>query len=228
MAEPTRATAATATARSVPRPAEGLRLGSWLLSASRRSAGSSVAAQSAVPKARGPCQAGFVVSEVRETQVARATLPPPAHSGSTTWILVTCVALVCGGVLALAVGGEDHARAAEVIEIAREVPLDQPVALPAAHVEGPITLAAASEAVSIEMYSATWCGACAHARRWLGEQGITYHEIDVDTRADAMGQLSMLNPRRTLPTFDIDGDVVIGFDSGRLSSTIEGAARRHR
>jgi glutaredoxin 3 len=173
------------------------------------------------------------VSEVRESQAVRVALPAvkaaPARSGSTTWILVTCVALVCGGVLALALGGDHHARAAEVAEIAREVPLDQPPVIAAAPLpEGPITLAAASEAVSIEMYSATWCSACARARQWLGAQGVSYHEIDVDTRADAMGQLSMLNPRRTLPTFDIDGDVVVGFDSGRLSSTIEGAARRHR
>jgi glutaredoxin len=176
------------------------------------------------------------VSEVRESQAVRVALPAvkpsPARSGSSTWILVTCVALVCGGVLALALGGDHHARAHETAEVAREVPLDppRPPALAAAPSlpDGPITLATASEAISIEMYSATWCSACAHARRWLGEQGITYHEIDVDTRADAMGQLSMLNPRRTLPTFDIDGDVVVGFDSGRLSSTITGAARRHR
>ena len=178
------------------------------------------------------------MSEVRESQAVRVALPAvkssPARSGSSTWILVTCVALVCGGVLALALGGDHHARASEVAAISGEVPLDQPPLAAAAPPhgpaipDGPVTLAVASEGISIEMYSATWCSACAHARRWLGEQGITYREIDVDTRADAMGQLSMLNPRRTLPTFDIDGDVVVGFDSGRLSSTIEGAARRHR
>ncbi len=140
---------------------------------------------------------------------------------------MTCVALVCGGVLALALGGDHHGRAAAAAEIAREVPLEQAPVVAAAVPDGPITLAAASEGVSIEMYSATWCSACANARRWLGQQGITYHEIDVDTRADAMGQLAVLNPRRTLPTFDIDGDVVIGFDSTRLASTIEVAARRH-
>lgn len=144
--------------------------------------------------------------------------------------MVTLVAGLCGGVLALALGGDHHARASETVEVAREVPIDAPARPAEARPTegGPITLAAASESISIEMYSATWCSACARARAWLGQQGVSYHEIDVDTRADAMGQLSMLNPRRTLPTFDIDGDVVVGFDSSRLSTTIEGAARRHR
>jgi glutaredoxin len=100
-----------------------------------------------------------------------------------------------------------------------------------------MTLATASQSISIEMYTATWCSACQAAHRWMDHEGIAYHEIDVDRHSDAISQLSVLNPRRTLPTFDIDGQVLIGFDQVALTSAIiasstsprrlDGAARRH-
>ncbi len=88
----------------------------------------------------------------------------------------------------------------------------------------PVTLAAASETVSIEMYSAAWCTACSRAKEWLRSQNISYHEIDVDQRTGAMGQLAVLNPRRTLPTFDVQGEVLVGFQPDRLATAIRGAA----
>lgn len=95
----------------------------------------------------------------------------------------------------------------------------------AARPEGaPLTLQAASETVSIEMYSAAWCTACSRAKAWMREQNISFHEIDVDQRTGAMGQLAVLNPRRTLPTFDVQGEVLVGFQPDRLATAIRGAA----
>ncbi len=88
----------------------------------------------------------------------------------------------------------------------------------------PLTLEAASETVSIEMYSAAWCSACSRAKAWMREQNISYHEIDVDQRSGAMGQLAVLNPRRTLPTFDVQGEVLVGFQPDRLATAIRVAA----
>jgi hypothetical protein len=59
----------------------------------------------------------------------------------------------------------------------------------------------------------------------MRDQNISYHEIDVDQRPGAMGQLAVLNPRRTLPTFDVQGEVLVGFEPGALESAIRGAAR---
>jgi glutaredoxin len=62
----------------------------------------------------------------------------------------------------------------------------------------------------------------------MDREGIAYHEIDVDQQRDAISALSTLNPQRTLPTFDVDGQVLVGFDQVALTSAIDGAARRHR
>jgi glutaredoxin len=86
-------------------------------------------------------------------------------------------------------------------------------------------LAAARRRVSITMYSATWCGYCRRAHEWLRTEGISYdvHDIDEDERASA--ELGRLNPRRSVPTFVVDGTVMIGFSPDRLDQTIEQAAR---
>ena len=89
------------------------------------------------------------------------------------------------------------------------------------------SLAEASQRVPIELYSASWCSACATAHRWLDANNVRYEEIDVDHRPGARAQLVALNPRRTLPTFDVDGDVLVGFDPDRLGSAITTAAARH-
>lgn len=91
----------------------------------------------------------------------------------------------------------------------------------------PPTLSDASRRVPIELYTATWCSACASAHRWLDAHDVRYEEIDVDRRPGAVDQLAALNPRRTLPTFDIDGDVLVGFDPARLETAITAAAARH-
>ncbi|MDQ3038053.1 MAG: glutaredoxin family protein, partial [Myxococcota bacterium] len=90
----------------------------------------------------------------------------------------------------------------------------------------PATLADASRRVTIEMYSAAWCSACGRAKAWMTSQGIAYEEVDVDRRAGALAQLQMLNPRSSLPTFDVDGDVLVGFSETRLRTAIDDAARR--
>lgn len=94
--------------------------------------------------------------------------------------------------------------------------------------EGTPTLADASQRVAIEMYTASWCSSCAQAKTWLRQQGIAYQEVDIDAREGARSQLRMLNPRGSIPTFDIEGEVLVGFRPERIASLITTAAERHR
>jgi glutaredoxin len=145
------------------------------------------------------------------------------------WIAIVGTLVLCVGIAVVATGrggSRDAAiRPADMGPVAHA-----PVAhAPAAAIpDGPMSLADASRVVSIEMYSATWCSSCGRAKTWMREHDIEFHEIDVDQRAGAMAQLQMLNPRRTLPTFDVDGQVLVGFQEPRLRSTIEEQARLAR
>jgi glutaredoxin len=87
-------------------------------------------------------------------------------------------------------------------------------------------LAHARRNVSITMYSTSWCRVCKDARKYLSEAGITYDEYDVDTDRDADKRLRAVNPRHTVPTFDIDGAVLTGFSPGAIESMLTTAAAR--
>ena len=148
------------------------------------------------------------------------------------WVLTMAVAL-CVAVLAFAMRSSPAVVPSEITADGEAGPSTGLLrgALPGAGAAAgagrggaPVSLAAASESVSIEMYSAAWCTACSRAKEWLRAQGVSYHEVDVDQRSGAMAQLQVLNPRRTLPTFDVQGQVLVGFQPDQLETAIRGAA----
>lgn len=153
----------------------------------------------------------------------------PAHARKTSplvWFSIAAAIVGCVVVAGAAMsrGGRGVDSRITMEPVAGAIGRAPPAPIP----DGPMTLADASRVVSIEMYSATWCPSCGRAKAWMREQNIAFHEIDVDQRAGAMAQLQMLNPRRTLPTFDIDGEVLVGFQEPRLRTAIEEGARRSR
>lgn len=85
---------------------------------------------------------------------------------------------------------------------------------------------AALDEVRIEMYATTWCGSCRRARAYLDFNGIAYTEYDIDQDEAAKERLSKLNPRRSIPTFQIDDIVQIGFSPESLEYKLNQAARK--
>lgn len=85
---------------------------------------------------------------------------------------------------------------------------------------------AALNEVQVEMYATTWCGSCRRARTYLDFNGIAYTEYDIDQDEDAKERLSKLNPRRSIPTFQIDEVVQIGFSAESLEYKLNQAVRR--
>ena len=77
--------------------------------------------------------------------------------------------------------------------------------------------------VPITMYMTHWCPVCTRARQWMSEEGYTFAEYDVETDSDAAAFMVMMNPRGTVPTFDVDGYVLIGFEPDLLREAIRRA-----
>jgi glutaredoxin 3 len=86
-------------------------------------------------------------------------------------------------------------------------------------------LAAARENVEVTVYFAEWCPACRAVRRYLGERNIRSVEYDVDKDRSAASRYRVLNPRNTIPTLDIEGQVLVGFDPQSIQGAIDRAAR---
>lgn len=64
-------------------------------------------------------------------------------------------------------------------------------------------------ALSVTVYSTSWCGFCRLAKRFLDEQGIEYTEIDVDEDEAAARRVEQWNNgNRVVPTIDFGGTIL--------------------
>ena len=86
---------------------------------------------------------------------------------------------------------------------------------------------AARREVEVTMYSTSWCGSCAAARSFLRANDIRYVEHDIEADSAARDRMHALNPRHSVPTFDVEGSVLVGFSEGSLLSALDRAARDH-
>ncbi len=73
------------------------------------------------------------------------------------------------------------------------------------------------------MYSTKWCGSCRRARDYLNQNDFAYTEYDIDEDEAAKERLGKLNPRTSVPTFQIDDIVQVGFSADNLEYRINQA-----
>jgi glutaredoxin len=85
----------------------------------------------------------------------------------------------------------------------------------------------ASRDVHVVVYTTGWCPHCREAKAWMKANGVSYDERDIEASSDNARQNRSVNPRGSIPTFDVEGDVMVGFSAGDLTSMIERAAQRH-
>jgi glutaredoxin len=88
-------------------------------------------------------------------------------------------------------------------------------------------LKAEMQQVKITMYSTSWCDVCKAARRWMNEEGLQFTDLDVEKSETDKVLHRSLNPRGTVPTFDVEGTVLVGFDRRRMMDTVKQAAEKH-
>jgi glutaredoxin len=87
------------------------------------------------------------------------------------------------------------------------VPGAAPLATPGRASTG--TVAAAPPSGDVVLYMATWCGYCKAAKAYLGNKGIAYRELDIDTPAGkaAFAQIG----GRGVPVLLTNGQRISGF-----------------
>ncbi len=73
----------------------------------------------------------------------------------------------------------------------------------------------------VVMYSSSWCGYCARARRLLKSKGVAIEEIDVDERPAAREEMIARTGRRTVPQIFI-GDTHVGGSDDLLALDASG------
>ena len=61
----------------------------------------------------------------------------------------------------------------------------------------------------------------------MGGNGIDFVELDPDHSAAAKERLGELNPRKSVPTFEIDERVYVGFQEELFERNLNQAAQKH-
>lgn len=80
--------------------------------------------------------------------------------------------------------------------------------------------------VPITMYSTSWCTICETSRYYLLGRELKFSEHDIERDAAAAKRMARLNPARSVPTFVIDGQVLVGFNAWQLEGALETAAQK--
>ena len=82
--------------------------------------------------------------------------------------------------------------------------------------------------VRVVMYTTSWCPVCKRAKEWMNRRQIAFEERDVEASRDAARKMHAINPRGGVPTFDVEGQVLVGFSERDLLGTMEHAAAKQR
>jgi glutaredoxin len=121
-----------------------------------------------------------------------------------------------------------------------QAPPDRPLGTPTATIsadpaerqgrqkQGPTEeeLRSALRRVSITMYSTDWCPSCKNARAWFRANNISVDDRNVDNSESARRAQLLLNPKGSIPTIDVDGEVMVGFGGAAMEDMLRRAARR--
>jgi glutaredoxin 3 len=84
----------------------------------------------------------------------------------------------------------------------------------------------AEHKVVVRVYTTEACDLCRTGTAYLKEKGMAYTELDVDKDEVALATLRKLRPEPMVPTFEVDGEVVVGFGPREMGAAIARAAQR--
>lgn len=74
---------------------------------------------------------------------------------------------------------------------------------------------------SIVIYSTPTCPFCIMAKNFFKKHNIAYEEKDVAADQTAAQQMIKKSGQMGVPVIEVDGEIIIGFDQGRLSGLLK-------
>lgn len=72
----------------------------------------------------------------------------------------------------------------------------------------------------ITIYSATWCGFCHTAKRYLDQLGVKYEDKDVEADQANMQASVQKSGQMGIPVIDVNGTIIVGFDKPKLDEAL--------
>jgi len=73
---------------------------------------------------------------------------------------------------------------------------------------------------NVKIYSTPTCPWCKKAKAYLEEKGIAFESLNVAEDAKAQEEMIKISGQIGVPVLDIDGQIVIGFDKGKIDELL--------
>ncbi len=72
----------------------------------------------------------------------------------------------------------------------------------------------------VKVYSTPTCPYCKMAKKFLGDNGIAYQDLNVAEDEAAREEMISKSGQMGVPVIDIDGEIVLGFDQTKLKQKL--------
>ncbi|MBU4205144.1 glutaredoxin family protein [Patescibacteria group bacterium] len=70
------------------------------------------------------------------------------------------------------------------------------------------------------IYSTPSCVYCKMAKDWMENNSIAFTEYDLSRDTDKRDEMIEKTGQMAVPVFDIDGEIIIGFDKNKISQIL--------
>jgi len=74
--------------------------------------------------------------------------------------------------------------------------------------------------MEVKMYMTPTCHWCQKAKEWLKKNKISFQELDLSESDTYRDELIEKSHQMAIPVFDIDGQIIIGFDEKRMEELL--------
>lgn len=80
-----------------------------------------------------------------------------------------------------------------------------------------------SDAKTVTVYSAPWCGFCHAVKQYLDGKKVVYKDVNIDEDRDAAEYIVNKTGQAGIPVVMIGNDTIIGFDRPRIDIALRDA-----
>ncbi len=70
------------------------------------------------------------------------------------------------------------------------------------------------------VYSTSTCSFCIKLKQFLDEKKVEYEAIDVSTDPEKAQEMMQKTGQMGVPVIDIEGEIIVGFDKGKIESAL--------
>ena len=75
--------------------------------------------------------------------------------------------------------------------------------------------------MTVKIYTTTWCHFCKEAKKFFGENNVKFTEVNVENDQKAAEEMIEKSGQMGVPVIDIDGEIIVGFDRGRIKKALK-------